>query len=275
MGARILEPAGAGDRATAYIADGEWLVRVARDEEGERALRREAALTPTLAPALPVPVPVVERTGTIDGCLWVLHRYLPGTPADPSATSELWASQLGAFLEALQAFDPDRASGLVLRDRSDGYRWELDRARAELFEHLDADVRRTLEGGVRGLVDDPIDDRAVVVHGDLRPRHLLLDEAGSALVAVLDLGDARLGDPDYDLGFVVTYFGWPFAEQVLGHVEPDRRRRRLRRGAFLHAWDGIRWATSCAGREGREAELRSALSLVTAQIRELDEYANG
>ena len=50
----IIRSAGEGDFSLAYTLNGEWLVRLARNDEASRALRVEAALIPRLAPSLKI-----------------------------------------------------------------------------------------------------------------------------------------------------------------------------------------------------------------------------
>jgi aminoglycoside 2''-phosphotransferase len=45
-----------------------------------------------------------------------------------------------------------------------------------------------------------------VVHGDLLPNHVLLDDAGN--VGIIDFGDAALGDPAWDFAVIGSYAPW-------------------------------------------------------------------
>lgn len=46
-----------------FDVDGEWILRVARDEEITAAQHREMRLLPALGPAVSFAVPVIERSG--------------------------------------------------------------------------------------------------------------------------------------------------------------------------------------------------------------------
>ena len=82
---------------------------------------------------------------------------------------------------------------------------------------------------LRGL--DPVLDRAIhwlqtepsrhfdaplhLIHGGLESRHVLVDPSTGLLQGVIDWTDSHLGDTARDFVFLVTWKGWPFAEEVL------------------------------------------------------------
>ena len=54
---------------------------------------------------------------------------------------------------------------------------------------------------------------SVLVHADLRPEHVLLDEAGEVL-ALLDFEGIQSSDPVIDLSRIIQHWGRPFGERV-------------------------------------------------------------
>jgi hypothetical protein len=60
------------------LVDDEWVFRFPRRAGVEAALETEIALLPTIAPALPVPVPLFEHVSREP--LFVAYRLLRGTP---------------------------------------------------------------------------------------------------------------------------------------------------------------------------------------------------
>jgi aminoglycoside phosphotransferase (APT) family kinase protein len=79
-----------------------------------------------------------------------------------------------------------RAWGVDDRRQGRAQGW-LDRAEAARHEEL-----------VDGLADLVAPRPEVLVHGDCSPQHWLIDPSDGA-IGVIDLGDAGLGDPAYDL----------------------------------------------------------------------------
>jgi aminoglycoside phosphotransferase (APT) family kinase protein len=157
-----------------------------------------------LAPALPVPIPVVEGTGMPSPTFprpWSIRRWIPGETADPArvGTSVRFAEQLAAFLVALRA--ADATGGPAAGTQS------FHRGADPAF--YDAETRASITA-LRDEFDplelSPIWDRALAsrwthapvwFHGDVAPCNLLVDDRGD-LAAVIDFGTSGVGDPACD-----------------------------------------------------------------------------
>src|SRR5215475_7067582 len=161
---------------TVYLVDGRWVFRFPRREVAVAGVRREIAVLPSLAPRLPLPVPVPELVGAPSpGFPWPFWgaRLLPGRELAeaglPDGDRVEAACGVGRFLRALH--DPalvPRYAGVLpvdpLRRGDPAVRagtWTADPAVEDLL------TRAERLGPGTG---DP-----VVVHGDLHVRHLLVD----------------------------------------------------------------------------------------------------
>lgn len=169
----------------------------------------DARWLPLLAPSLPLAVPAPLAVGEPDDRFpfhWSVVPWLPGAavadPLDATATpnldAETGAVQLGEFITALRAVDPD---GGPLADGT---------SRGVPLSRLDESVRRAVaESGSRidGTAVTRVWDRALDVgdftgprawiHGDLLTGNLLAD--AGRLTAVIDWGALGVGDPAADL----------------------------------------------------------------------------
>ncbi|MEV6348339.1 aminoglycoside phosphotransferase family protein [Actinoplanes sp. NPDC051851] len=165
-------------------------------------LLKEYAWLPTLAPALPLPVPVPQRLGEPTDRFprpWLITTWIPGTPADRAPAGAQAATTLAAFLTALHHPAPDRAPvnpqrGGPLTDRAEDFTNGL----ALLT--------------TRGLIDDPAPVDAIWqdalaappwtgpplwLHADLHPANALTSDGD--LCGIIDFGDLCTGDPAYDI----------------------------------------------------------------------------
>jgi aminoglycoside phosphotransferase (APT) family kinase protein len=174
-------------------------------------IRTELAALPRIAPLLPVPIPVPSFAGSPSADYpWPFAGYplLRGTPLDakrPSARERtLLAPALGAFLRALHGARSHAAAANVLGGDVIGrldHAKRLPQARARFADaaaagaFTDGDV---FIAAMERIAPNDAPRPAVVVHGDLYPRHLLVDDAG-ALAGVIDWGDIHQGDPALDL----------------------------------------------------------------------------
>jgi aminoglycoside phosphotransferase (APT) family kinase protein len=71
---------------------------------------------------------------------------------------------------------------------------------------------------------------AVLIHGDLHIRHLLVDvtSAGARATGVIDWGDVGIGDPAVDLSFGYAAFAGDARRAFLdayGDIDPERELR--------------------------------------------------
>ncbi|MGD1068163.1 MAG: phosphotransferase, partial [Vulcanimicrobiaceae bacterium] len=194
---------------TAYLVDDTYVFRFPRRAIAGPLLANEIAVLPLLAPALPAPIPVPRFVGTPSSAFpWPFAGYvrIDGTTAcAPSVQpSRLLAQQLGTFLRALHAIDPEpaRAEGLAgdqigRLDHTKRFRMSVERFAALQADGAIGDPAPFLDFLERVA---PRSDEASprVVHGDLYARHVVVGEDGT-LAGVIDWGDLHLGDPALDL----------------------------------------------------------------------------
>lgn len=197
---------------TIVLVDGVWVFRFPRREIALPGIDREIALLPRLAPHLSLPVPVPEHVGVYGDPPWRFWgaRRLAGTEmaVSPHADRLAVAGAIGRFLRELHALPVDPGLPIDPFGRADA----VSRA-ARARDVLD-DLRRLgLHDG-----DDVLDEvllageasgrpssRAVLSHGDLYARHVLVNEEGKA-AAVIDWGDLCAAPPSVDLAIAYSAF---------------------------------------------------------------------
>jgi hypothetical protein len=186
--------AGADDR-------GRWVLHLGTGSGERQALERGARLQRRaleLCPHAFVPRPLAS--GTFEGLDLHCERRLPGWPADrrrslSSADAERWLEQSASFLAGLRVPDADPLGPRDIAERCSAWR-ELARdplrstAAAHTVERLAAEALPKLAGEALP---------PVLVHGDLRPRHLLVDAHSNVSGWIhWSLGE-RVGLPGLDL----------------------------------------------------------------------------
>jgi aminoglycoside phosphotransferase (APT) family kinase protein len=174
-------------------------------------IQRETTVLPRIAPLLPVPIPVPCFAAEPSAAYpWPFagYRRLAGTSLDAARPSvaqrAALAVALADFLRALHGGAVHDAAAALLPGDLIG--------RLDHHKRLPQARERLIDAAAAGALDDPAPfvaaleriaphdapQTAVVVHGDLYGRHLLVDDAG-ALTGVIDWGDVLLGDPALDL----------------------------------------------------------------------------
>ena len=231
-----VEPLATGWDNTVHVVGGQWVFRFPRRAVAVPGVAREIAVLPRLAGRLPLPVPVPELVGqpteTYPWPFWGARR-IPGVElADsrlPDDGRTAAAIGVGRFLRALHdpglvglagddpVHDPMRRGDPAVR---------AGKARAVLDSVAARgvgvpDVAALLARAERA---DPPAGPAVLSHGDLHVRHVLVDGAGQA-AGVIDWGDLCLADPAVDLSLAYAAFSGPAREALLaayGIVPPER-----------------------------------------------------
>jgi aminoglycoside phosphotransferase (APT) family kinase protein len=168
-------------------------------------LLREYEWVPTLAPRLPLTVPVPQRLGAPSERYprpWIVTTWVPGEPADraPVTRGAHAAEALAAFLSALHQPAPTGAPashdgrGAPVAECRRGFGRLLGQAREHrLIPDPDA-VIAVFEDAVAA---PPWTGPPLWLHADLHPANVLT--AGGTLGGVVDFGDLCVGDPACDL----------------------------------------------------------------------------
>ncbi len=264
----------------AFLVDDRWLFRFPRRAIAVPGVRREIEVLPRLAPLLPLPIPNPTFIGDpSDRYRWPFFgaAMLPGREladsALPDSRRTAAAASVGRFLRALHdpslAAIPEFASLPVDPMRRGDARSRAGRAREVLGrlertgiwppdepDNAARDVGRLLDHAEREDPAEPTD--VVTCHGDLHPRHLLVDDDGVA-VGVIDWGDLCRGDPTVDLG--IAYLG--FAQEARAALlteygNPITARQEL--AARTLAVSLAAYLAEYAADQARPALLREALA---------------
>jgi aminoglycoside phosphotransferase (APT) family kinase protein len=206
-----IEPLGAGWDNAAFLVDGDLVFRFPRRRVAARLIEREIAILPSLAPHLPLPIPVPKHVGAAGADYpWAFagYRCIAGTTACAVPLGDdvraLLAAPLARFFRALHQLDAAEfvAAGLPPDEigRLDAdKRLQLARERLPTLEAAGIDGAR---GAVEWLAANPpqaLDERhRTIVHGDLYARHVLLD-ASMQPAGIIDWGDLHFGDRALDI----------------------------------------------------------------------------
>ncbi len=250
-----LDALGVGWDNSAFVLNGEYVVRFPRRKVAVPLLERELSVLPHIAPELPLPIPVPTLVGRPElDYPWPFlgYRMLQGRTACRARSSERArhdnAEALGAFLGALHSLTAERATSFGAGPDLFGH-LELERRSKQTLERLDALESfgfaldfRALRLRAESSRDIALAPLACLVHGDLYARHLLVDER-DRLCGVIDWGDVHIGHPGTDLAIARGYL-------------PERSEARFR-DAYGHRIDDSTWALA-----GFQA-LYSAVAILT------------
>jgi macrolide phosphotransferase len=199
------------------LAGTDWVLRIPRREYVAYKTKREKGI-----------LDLVEKRGAVQAPVWeiysnvlIAYKLLKGIPAgtiDPEAGAYVWQldeknvpdtyhDTLGQLMASLHQIDHEEAreAGLPVLTP--------DELKASMEQRMEK-VKAAFGVGSalwlrwqRWLDNDAIwPERTVLVHGDLHPGHILIDEQ-ARVTGVIDWTEARVDDPAYDFGAHLIAFG--------------------------------------------------------------------
>lgn len=220
-----LTPITGGWASWTFAVGTHWIVRFPRTASVARSTERELRLLPALAGRLPVATPAPSHVGTYGGWPFFAYRRIPGRPMTAGDGHPTFLAELGATLGALHRLPVDGAVELLGDDPSPdawwtGYEHLWRQVEADVLPLVAAHVRTAIEAEYRRTVERRPPFPPALVHRDLGPEHVLVDERSGRLSGLIDFEDACIGDPVIDLVGAATVFG--SSPPVLAALTGDR-----------------------------------------------------
>jgi aminoglycoside 2''-phosphotransferase len=192
--------------------------RFAKGDYGRKALADELRVMAIARPCLSLPIP--EPFFVSEDM--IAYPFLPGAAlrreliyALSPTKQQILADQLAEFLFALHGIRAAELSSTLAPVTPQRWLELRNRIREKVYPLL-LPHQRTWAEQLFGFIDDP-DNFAYqpgLIHGDLAPYHLLVDENSARLSGVLDFGTAGLGDPASDFGCLAQNYGERFIDRL-------------------------------------------------------------
>jgi aminoglycoside phosphotransferase (APT) family kinase protein len=163
------------------------ILRTPRTASFADDLRKEIAVVP-VARGAGVRTPAIVAHGTTEGTPYVVMERVEGNDLVERASTEVWV-ELGREVGLLHRIGRQFLSGVPVDSGGDGQAVERLVERG----YLDAGTAQWLAGWMHEL-DERFDREApaVLLHGDLAPQNIMVDNAGR-FAALIDWGDAAWG----------------------------------------------------------------------------------
>lgn len=238
---------------TSFRLGDDFVVRLPSADGYVPQVAKEHEWLPVLASQLPLPIPAPVALGvptTLFPRPWSVYRWLPGHSAALGAIDDLerFATDLGAFLDALQSIDARGGPPAGTQSYWRGgdlsiYDDDTREAVADLANLVDPEAVLSVWERATATVWER---EPVWVHGDVAASNLLVMDG--RLSSVIDFGCSAIGDPACDLVIGWTLFAddsrRAFCDRMmLNDATWERARGWALWKALLTYRDGVRNAT--------------------------------
>jgi Phosphotransferase enzyme family len=240
---RTFEPVGGGWDCFTYVVNREWVFQFPRLPGAAKRLTTQIDVLPELAREVSSAIPSPEYTSTDPVCMG--YARIDGRPMSADVDG-IWPERLGRFLYDLHMTPPEYVGmrSIPASAVRDGLRREVDAMSLHVLPLLDLGERAAAERTIAAFLDDDDNFRFAtsLTHGDIGPEHVLITEAGD-LAGVIDWGDVEVGDPVFDLAWVLNAMP-EVGERVLGAyggAPDDRFHVRARFAFLLMPWHEVRY----------------------------------
>ena len=217
------------------IFDGTLVFRFPRTNLDERQMHVEKHFLPRILPHLSVLIPnFIYSSNPSYPYSYVGYPLIPGNPLEKSELYSFTleerkniANDLGQFLNVLHTF-PVTPSDFPYKNNSnamDDLKKEIERV---IYPIIDEKAKSWIEDLFHYYqVSDPFESS--LVHGDLRPHHILINPETRCINGIIDFGWIRLDDPAYDLALIYLSYGEPFFNEVLQYYKTNFNKSFLER----------------------------------------------
>ena len=244
-----IEYLGEGMGNTAFLVNGEFIFRFAKNEKADASIEKEIKALPEIQKRIDLPVPNFEYTGRQRNQFRVIgYKRVGGESLEKSdlvspegKVDEELTSQLATFFKQLHSIDVTTAKswGLPKRNFRSQYENELQDARDRIYSLVEQTypaeaelIKDYIEKLFAGYLDnrENFEYKPAVLHGDLEAEHIIFDQQSRKITGIIDWGGMRIGDPDYDLFRPYSHYGSEFIEEFLKHYphpDPEHLRQKL------------------------------------------------
>ncbi|HUV29831.1 MAG TPA: phosphotransferase [Acidobacteriota bacterium] len=211
------------------IVNGMYVFRFAKKKEYARTLDVETRILDLIRSEVGVNVPTPIYNG--EDC--VVYPYLHGEPLllerimalDESSRIRI-SEDLGKFLFSMHTTDisgveeelPSTLAPVTRERWLNIYR----RVKTTVYPLLWKHQVTWAEHLFNGMLMNPhsFEYKPALIHGDLRPYHILIDNRNCEITGVIDFGVAGIGDPASDIGTLINTYGESFVIKMK-HAYPN------------------------------------------------------
>ncbi len=243
---------GEGWMSRAYLINNKLVFRFPKGKSGADDTEKEIKVLPLLKKYITLSIPELIYVGTQDnGYPFVGYKILPGEPMDEqlfdslaAETNNILAIQIAEFINQIRSFHVDLLKGLKVRE-DDFYQEYLNlfkEVQHKAFPIVNKQIQNYLTFRFTSYLENKhhFFYTPKLLHSDLSLDHLLFDKNRQELTGIIDFGDMRIGDPDYEYVYLLEECGEEFTKKVMENRQEENCLIKIEKVSFFLTADNVR-----------------------------------
>lgn len=268
---------GEGWMSRAYLINHEVVFRFPKEKDGAIDTEKEIKALPSLKKHISLNIPEFIYCGKQDNDYpFVGYRLLPGEPMDeqlfcsfPSKTKNKIAHQIAEFMDQISSFCLEQAKNLNIPEKN-FYQYYLEtfnEVKEKAFTKINKDMQTYISFRFETYLNNKNYFRysPKLIHADLSMDHLLFDQERQELTAIIDFGDMKIGDPDYEYLYLLEECGEAFTKKVMELREDENFQQKYEKLSFFLTADNVVLLLEGLKRNNREM-VEKALDIIQCEM---------
>lgn len=237
-----IKKTGEGDNSKAFIINENYIFRFPKREEVKQQIRREIAILPKIKSLLNLQIPQFEFVSPVIN--FIGYKIIPGTPLTFKIYNSLNKKQqrsiqesLANFLSQLHHIGSSMFSDCYLEtmDLKEEYSDNFKKAQKFIYPLISKSKQKIITQLFTEYLNNPknFNYPPALIHNDFSKDHILFDTVNKEITGIIDFGDIALGDPYYDLMYLLDEFGDNFLKGILKIYKPKNKKKLLKKLYFF------------------------------------------
>ncbi|MCJ8007315.1 phosphotransferase [Lederbergia wuyishanensis] len=269
---------GEGWMSRCYLINHEIVFRFPKEKDGAIDTEKEIKALPNLIKHISLNIPEFIYCGKQDnGYPFVGYRILPGEPMDeqlfrslPLETKNKIAHQIAEFMNQISLFSVDQARKLNIPEKN-FYQYYLDifnEVKEKAFTKINKDLQIYITFQFEAYLKNTnhFTYSPKLLHADLSMDHLLFDQKRQELTGIIDFGDIKIGDPDYEYLYLLEECGEEFTKKVMELREEENVQEKYEKLSFFLTADNVVLLLEGLNRNNREM-FEEAVDIIQGEMK--------
>ncbi len=237
-----IQKTGEGDNSKAFIINENYIFRFPKRKEVKQKIKIEIAVLPKIKSSLNLTIPHFEFISPEIN--FVGYKIIPGAPLASGTYNSLNKKQqtyihqaIGKFLFQLHHTPLNTVHYCALETMypSEEYSDNFRKAQKFIYPHISKNKQKIITKIFTDYRDNSenFNYTPALIHNDFSKDHILFDTESKLLTGIIDFGDIAIGDPDYDLMYLLDEFGDNFLKGIFKIYKPKNKKELMRKLYFF------------------------------------------